>query len=274
MALRLSAGRESRQGQLTLRTNRATKKPSMPPSRWCGRRRRQPSGGEAGGGRAAFAGRRSGRARKSGWRLRKARDLVPRPPRAPASRRSRPAARPASPGRRRRRAGAAWTRGEARRRRRAAAAQSTSGWRRKVPVAVQGASSSTASNWRGSSQALGVGGDGLGGEAGAREVLGHPLQPRRRAVERRRPPRRPRPAAGSCRRARRRGRARSRRASGSAGARGWRRRRPGSTSGPRRSPASRWIRPPRLARAQRAARQRLGLQRRGEGRRRRPDRAA
>ena len=90
------------------------------------------------------------------------------------------------------------------------AAQSTSGWRRKVPVAEQGASSSTASKVRRSAQVA---------ASAATISAARPVRARfsatrfsrgGRAVERGDLGARPRPAAGSCRRARRTGRARSR----------------------------------------------------------------
>ena len=104
---------------------------------------------------------------------------APRPRRAAASRwqkTSRPPGASQSQARRQQRAPAASTSGA---RSRGPRRNGRSGWRRMVPVAVQGASTSTDVEAPARLPGQRVGGDHLGGEPGAREVL---AQPRRAAA--------------------------------------------------------------------------------------------
>ena len=115
----------------------------------------------------------------------------------------------------------------------------SSGWRRMVPVALHGASRHGI-DWRFGSPDATVGGDALGGKAGAGEVRGEPLQPGGRGIDCDHPPRRRRGTASSCcRPARRRDRrwsCRRRPAHPAAAGRGSRRRRPPNHQAPSAKP--------------------------------------
>ena len=107
---------------------------------------------------------------------------APRPPPAPASRCNRPACRPA------------WSAATARSRSSLCIlasvtislerlVQATSGWRRIVPVALQGASTSVDIERR-RVEGQGVGDDEFGVQLQPREIGGEPLQPFRGAIDR------------------------------------------------------------------------------------------
>ena len=128
------------------------KKPSAPPSLGEQDRIRRPAGRR----QLVSADRSKHRRRARRGRRRR----PPRLPRARASRPNRPGCRPASASRRRARASPSGPR-RARRSRAGRTRWSTSGWRRKMPVAEQGASSRIASTGAGGDQRHDVGGDDL-----------------------------------------------------------------------------------------------------------------